>query len=84
MRDVLDDNKEAIMFYVKNVPNAERAARVLAGLGAAAAALYWFDGNLALLLAASAAGIALTGLVGYCPMCAIVGRRLDGAPGGPR
>ena len=49
----------------------------LAGSGAAAFALYSFAGPMGWMLAASAAGIAISGLVGFCPMCAMVGRRLD-------
>jgi hypothetical protein len=67
------------MFYVKNVPNWERVLRLLAGLAAIAYALTQLSGILAWLLAASAAGIVLSGLVGFCPMCAMVGRRLDQA-----
>ena len=64
-------------FYVKNVPGWERALRLLMGAAAASFALYRFAGPTGWLLAASAAGIAVTGLVGFCPMCAMVGRRLD-------
>ena len=64
-------------FYVKNVPGWERALRLVLGGGAAAFALYSFPGPMGWLLAGSAAGIAVTGLVGFCPMCAMVGRRLD-------
>ena len=64
-------------FYVKNVPGWERALRLLLGAAAAAFALYSFAGPMGWLLAASAAGIAVTGLVGFCPMCAMVGRRLE-------
>ena len=64
-------------FYVKNVPGWERVLRIVAGSGAAAFALYSIAGPMGWLLAASAAGIAISGLVGFCPMCAMVGRRLD-------
>ncbi|KQV90016.1 hypothetical protein ASD15_25380 [Massilia sp. Root351] len=67
------------MFYVKNVPNGERVLRVVAGLAAAAISLIAVDGALGALLAASAGGIAASGLFGFCPMCALVGRRLDKA-----
>lgn len=67
------------MLYMKNLPTWERLARLIAGVLAVAASLYLFAGTTAILLAASAAGIALTGLVGFCPMCALVGRRLDQA-----
>lgn len=64
-------------FYIKNVPSLERGLRLLLGAAGAAFALYTVAGPMGWLLAASAAGIALTGLVGFCPMCAMVGRRLD-------
>ena len=67
------------MFYSKNLPAWERVARVAAGL---AMVLYGVIGPG---LAGSAAGVAvaaaggmtmLTGFVGFCPACAMVGRRL--------
>jgi len=64
-------------FYVKNVPGWERALRLVLGAAAAGFALYTFAGPTGWLLAGSAAGIAVTGLVGFCPMCAMAGRRLD-------
>ncbi|MCU6500882.1 DUF2892 domain-containing protein [Rugamonas sp. A1-17] len=67
------------MFYVKNVPNWERALRVVAGATGAWAAMTLLGGMWGLVLAASAAGIVASGLFGFCPMCALVGRRLDKA-----
>jgi hypothetical protein len=67
---------ENIMLYAKNLPAWERLARIIASALAVAASFYFFSGNTALLLAASAVGFALTGLVGFCPMCAMAGRRL--------
>jgi hypothetical protein len=68
---------EIIMFYLKNLPTWERLARTIAGAMAVVASLYVLSGTIAILAAASAAGIAMTGLVGFCPMCAMLGRRLD-------
>lgn len=65
------------MFYVKNVPNWERVVRVLAGLVAIGAGFKLLNGIEAIALAASAAGLVLSGLFGFCPMCALVGRKLD-------
>ena len=65
------------MFYVKNVPNWERALRIVIGLIAIGAGLKIVGGTAGLLLAAVAAGIVVSGLFGFCPMCAMVGRRLD-------
>lgn len=64
------------MLYVKNVPGWERVVRVLAGAGGAAAALWLMPGGSGWLLAAGAAGFAMSGLFGFCPACAMVGRRL--------
>jgi len=66
------------MLYVKNVPNRERVLRTAMGLMALAfAAMNWGGSTLAVGLGVTGAVVALTGLVGFCPMCAMVGRRLD-------
>ncbi|HBP6529885.1 DUF2892 domain-containing protein [Pseudomonas aeruginosa] len=65
------------MFYVKNVPNWERALRIVAGLMAFAfAAISWGTSNLAVGAGIMGAMLAMTGLVGFCPMCALAGRKL--------
>ena len=66
------------MLYIKNVPTAERVIRVVMGLALLATALTvlgrtpggWVTGLMGLMAS-------LTGLVGWCPMCAMAGRRLD-------
>jgi hypothetical protein len=63
-------------FYVKNVPNGERVVRVLAASALVGYALGWLAAPWSFVVAGSAAGFALTGLVGFCPACALVGRRL--------
>jgi hypothetical protein len=65
------------MFYVKNVPTWERILRVVLGLIVVVAGVQLVGGTWGWLLAASAAGIVGSGLFGFCPMCALVGRRLD-------
>lgn len=66
------------MFYVKNVPNWERALRLLMGLLALGfAAMNWGTSGLAVGAGVVGAMLAMTGLVGFCPMCAMVGRKLD-------
>jgi hypothetical protein len=66
------------MFYAKNVPNWERAVRAVAGVASLAfAAMNWGGSSLAIGLGVTGAILALTGLVGFCPMCAMVGRKLD-------
>lgn len=67
------------MFYVKNVPNGERVVRVLAGAAASAIGMIAVGGTAGVLLAVSAGGIVASGLFGFCPMCALAGRRLDKA-----
>jgi hypothetical protein len=67
------------MFYVKNVPSWERVLRVVAGLVAMAIGFSVLGGLWGSLVAVSAAGIVASGLFGFCPMCAMVGRRLDKA-----
>lgn len=67
------------MFYVKNVPTWERVLRVIAGLAVAAWSLLALGGLWGGVAAVSAAGIVLSGLFGFCPACAMVGRKLDKA-----
>jgi hypothetical protein len=65
------------MVYVKNIPGWERALRIVAGAAALAVPLLmggWPGWGLGL----GGAGLALSGLFGFCPACAMVGRRLKG------
>lgn len=64
------------MFYVKNVPNWERALRVVGGLALAAAAVTTVNGSWGWLLGVAAVGALASGLFGFCPACAMVGRKL--------
>jgi uncharacterized membrane protein len=66
------------MFYVKNVPMGERVLRILIGVAALAAAVAFFGSTL-IGWGVGAMGMmaAVTGLVGFCPACALVGRKLD-------
>ena len=64
------------MFYVKNLHNGERVVRVLAGLAGAVLAVVGVGGTAGWWLAAGAAGLVASGLFGFCPACALVGRRL--------
>ncbi len=66
------------MIYAKNVPAAERAVRVLAGFALVAFGLVGMRGTpLGYVLAASGAVAVLTGFFGFCPMCALAGRRIQ-------
>lgn len=64
------------MFYVKNLPRWERWLRVGGGAAATVYALFSVGGISGWILAAGGAGIALSGVFGFCPMCAMAGRRL--------
>lgn len=66
------------MFYRKNVPSFERLLRIGAGALAAAVALFFPLSNmLAWLAVAGGVMLAGTGFIGFCPMCALLGRKLD-------
>ncbi|QNK71157.1 DUF2892 domain-containing protein [Variovorax sp. PAMC26660] len=66
------------MFYVKNVPGWERVLRIVMGLvGLVFAAMNWGTAGLAVGVGLAGAMLAVTGLFGFCPMCAMVGRELD-------
>ncbi len=66
------------MFYVKNVPVWERILRVLIGMASLAfAAMNWGVSGMAVGVGATGVMLAMTGLFGFCPMCALVGRKLD-------
>lgn len=65
------------MIYAKNLPNWERALRLLAA--AVAIAFGWLakvPAPLSYLAFAVGATLIVTSLVGFCPACAMVGRRL--------
>ncbi len=60
-------------FYRKNIGSLHQVVRVVLGVVVAIAAFVYLSGPTAWAVALSGAGFALTGLVGYCPMCAIAG-----------
>ncbi len=62
----------------RNVPGWERVVRVVLGLGAAVGGVIWAfsAGWLGWAVAASGLAFAVTGVVGWCPLCAAVGRTL--------
>ena len=59
--------------YRKNIGGLHQAVRVVLGAAVAIAAFVYLSGPAAWAVALSGAGFALTGLVGYCPMCAMAG-----------
>lgn len=66
-------------FYAKNVPSWERVLRIVLAVSAVLVAVFFLDGLVRPLVAIGAVGFAMTGLVGYCPACAMIGRKLDRA-----
>ena len=68
------------MIHLKrNLPTWERAARLAAGALVALAAWRLLPAGLATVAGlASAAMLAATAVAGFCPACALVGRRLKG------
>ena len=65
------------MFFLKrNLPTWERALRIVAGvLVGLAVAKGLTTGMLAWMALATAVTLVLTAFVGFCPACAMVGRR---------
>lgn len=63
------------MFYSKNVPAWERMLRAAMGAIALGFALYSWGSPIALVAGLTGATLALTGLIGFCPMCALAGRK---------
>jgi len=65
------------MFYAKNLPGWERAMRSVGGVVMIAYGLMAMPGTLTGYLIAGVGAVAIaTGFFGFCPMCAMVGRRL--------
>jgi Protein of unknown function (DUF2892) len=62
------------MFYRKNLPIWERMARVTGGAAMTACGLLGLFG-FGYVMAGAGVATAITGFVGFCPMCAMVGRR---------
>jgi Protein of unknown function (DUF2892) len=67
---------EAIVFYRKNVPSRERLIRIAAGLAMIACGMLGLPGlAIGYLIACTGVVTLITGFVGYCPACAIAGRK---------
>src|SRR5260370_38553023 len=65
------------MFYRKNLPAWERVARVLGGAAMVACGLVGLPGlPIGYLIAGAGVVTVVTGFFGFCPMCAMAGRRL--------
>ncbi len=64
------------MWYAKNVPGVERALRVLLGIGMTVAGYLILGKPGAVALGLGGIALVFTGFFGFCPACALVGRRL--------
>jgi hypothetical protein len=62
-------------FFAKNLPVWERVLRLIVS-AAAAGFGFNYGGMLGMALVGSAVVFTLTSLFGFCPMCALAGRRL--------
>ncbi len=66
------------MFYAKNVPGWERVLRIVIGMAFLAFAYFnWGVSTIGMGAGVVGAMLSMTGLIGFCPMCAMVGRKLD-------
>ncbi|MBT9501161.1 MAG: DUF2892 domain-containing protein [Burkholderiaceae bacterium] len=65
------------MFFIKrNLPRWERALRIVMGVAVGTAVFSGFTSGIVTWLAiGTAATLVLTAFVGFCPACAMVGRR---------
>lgn len=66
------------MLYSKNIPGWERALRVVMGVGLVALSVWYFGSNTTGWVVGAMGGMAMmTGMIGFCPACAMVGRKLQ-------
>lgn len=77
VRNNTERGKTEPMLYTKNVPVGERLLRALGGVALIAYGVIGMKGGVpGYIVAGSGVVAALTGFVGFCPMCALAGRRI--------
>ncbi|MEI9429707.1 YgaP family membrane protein [Mesorhizobium sp. Cs1299R1N3] len=64
------------MFYKKNLPLWERLVRLLAAAVMGSCAAHFWGTPVGYTWAVGGVGMALTSVFGFCPMCAMAGRRI--------
>jgi hypothetical protein len=64
------------VFYAKNLASWERAVRLVLSAAVVGGAFVTLASPTSWIVATSALGFAATGLIGFCPVCAVAGRRL--------
>lgn len=71
----------SFMSFKRNIPGWERAVRAALGIGLLA--LVWIiplTGLVGWAVGLGGGGMALSAVMGFCPACALAGRRLPEAP----
>jgi hypothetical protein len=63
-------------FYRKNIGGWYQWPRIVVGLAATGAAFHLLDAPMSYIGIAAGLAFAATGIVGYCPMCAVAGLNL--------
>jgi hypothetical protein len=63
-------------FFIKNLPGWERVLRVVAAFIVILVGLTVMHAPWSWIVTLGGPGFGFTGVVGFCPMCALVGRRL--------
>jgi hypothetical protein len=66
------------MIYSKNLPIWERSVRLFAALAMSLCAMHFWGTPVGYTFAAGSVVVALTSAIGFCPMCAMAGRRIAG------
>lgn len=64
------------MFYTKNLPRWERIARLLAAAAMGSCAVHFWGSPVGYLWAALVIPMVFTSTIGFCPMCALAGRKI--------
>ena len=64
------------MLYIKNLPVWERILRVVVGVVLVGLTLSGIVGTWGIAIISAAVVLLLTGFIGFCPACALAGRRL--------
>jgi hypothetical protein len=64
------------MFYAKNLPVWERLVRLVGAAVMGACAAHFWGTPVGYVWGAGGVIMALTSAVGFCPMCALAGRRI--------
>lgn len=59
-------------FYRKNISGVQQAVRIVFGVMAAIAAVLYLTGANQWLVVSAGLAFTLTGIVGYCPACAVL------------